>query len=94
MAHPDRLLDKKDAQVLIGWTHSATPGGIKLSIQSARSKIAMDNEQVEASHVLMTRNQALLLSKYLVDVTGQLYPARQSKSVWSRIKSGMGLGAP
>jgi hypothetical protein len=94
MAHPDRLPDKKEPQVLIGWTHTATPGGIKLSIQSTRSRLALENEQVEASHVLMTRNQALLLSKYLIDVTGQLYPSRQSKSVWSRIKSGVGLGAP
>ncbi len=94
MSHPDRLIDRKEPQVLIGWTHTATPGGIKLSIQSTRSKIALENEQVEAAHVLMTKNQALLLSKYLIDVTGQLYPSRPNKSIWSRIKSGVGLGAP
>lgn len=77
--HPDRLVDKHDPRVLVGWTHRETPTGIDLRIQCARSRIALENGQVESNHLLMTRNQALLLAKYLLDSTGQtLDPPRRS----------------
>jgi hypothetical protein len=78
--HPDRIVDKHDPRVLVGWTHRDTPSGIDLRLQSTRSRIALENGQVESSHLLMTRNQALLLARYLLDVTGQTLPdAGQSR---------------
>jgi hypothetical protein len=78
--HPDRLVDKHEPRVVVGWTHRDTPTGIDLRVQSARSRIALENGQVESNHLLMTRNQALLLARYLLESTGQsLEPPRRGR---------------
>jgi hypothetical protein len=67
-AHSDRPL---------GWTDVPLPNGIDLRIQCAASSEALQYQQVEMQHVLMTRNRALFLAKYLLDATEQslLYDA-------------------
>ena len=61
----------EDFGVLIGWTHHDGPQGISLAMQSARSQTAWAAREIDRRHYLMTRNQALLLARYLLEVTGQ-----------------------
>jgi len=83
-AHPERIVDQHRLQALVGWTHAPLPNGIDLRIQCARSTVALENEQVEVQHVLMTRNQALLLARYLLDITGQSLPQTRRRSFLGR----------
>ena len=74
-----------DTGVIVGWTHHELGSSIDLRIQSARSKQALDNDEIDSHHFLMTHNQALLLAKYLLDATGQTLPERTPPSLWRRI---------
>lgn len=87
-AHPDRMLDQQRLQALVGWTHTALPNGIDLRIQCASSSVALENEQVEVQHVLMTRNQALLLARYLLEITDQSLPLKRRRSFLGRFWGG------
>lgn len=71
--------------VVVGWTHRDNGASIDLRIQSAASKRALDESQVDSQHFLMTRNQALLLAKYLLDATGQSLPPKTKRSVWRKL---------
>ena len=57
--------------VLVGWSHRDGPQGISLGMQSARSQVAWAAREIDRRHYLLTRNQALLLARYLLEVTGQ-----------------------
>ena len=70
--------------VVVGWTHHGLGSSIDLRIQSTVSRQALDNDQVDSHHFLMTHNQALLLAKYLLDATGQELPLRVKPSLWRR----------
>lgn len=61
----------EDFGVLIGWTHHDGPQGISLAMQSAASQSAWAAREIDRRHYLMTRNQALLLARYLLEATGQ-----------------------
>lgn len=74
---------------LVGWTHRDMPNGIDLRIECARSQIALDNHLIEASDIIMTRNQALLLARYLLKVTGQTLPEEAKPTVWARLKAAL-----
>lgn len=85
-AHPDRAVDAHGLRMLVGWTHATLPNGIDLRIQCAASSAALESQQVEIQHVLMTRNQALLLAKYLLDTTGQSLPPRRKPTLLDRLR--------
>ena len=57
--------------VLVGWSHRDGPHGISLAMQSARSQVAWAAREIDRRHYLLTRNQALLLARYLLEATGQ-----------------------
>ena len=61
----------EDFGVLIGWTHRDGPQGISLAMQSAATQVAWAAREIDRRHYLMTRNQALLLARYLLEATGQ-----------------------
>ena len=71
--------------VVVGWTHHSLGTSIDLRIQSTVSKEALDDNQIDSHHFLMTHNQALLLAKYLLDTTGQTLPQRVKPSLWRRV---------
>lgn len=73
--------------VVVGWTHNDLPNSINLRIQSAASNAALRDQQIDSHHFLMTRNQALLLAKYLLEATGQTIPQRPTPTIWQRIRS-------
>ena len=65
--------DAEDFGVLLGWSHTRTSRGIQLKVQSTTTE-AEDPREIAARNLLMTRNQALILAKYLLDATGQTLP--------------------
>lgn len=87
---PTGVKQKSELQqplALIGWTHLDMPNGIDLRVECARSRIALENDLIEQQHIVMTRNQALLLARYLLKVTGQTLPEQARPGLWARIKS-------
>lgn len=76
--------------VLVGWSHSPCGSGVNLKLQSARSRVALQAGEIDANHLLMTRNQALLLARYLLTATGQPFdmPERAHgwRAAWSRMR--------
>ena len=60
--------------MVIGWKHRAFARNIHLTVQST-SKPRPTPEAVDTHHLLMTRNQAMLLANYLMRVTGQEPPS-------------------
>ncbi|MES2494225.1 MAG: hypothetical protein V4579_13220 [Pseudomonadota bacterium] len=62
-----------DLSVLVGWSHAPFSRGIQLKLQSTIAG-SRDKTDIAAHNYLMTRNQALILAKYLLDVTGQSLP--------------------
>lgn len=79
---------------LIGWTHRELPNGIDLRIECARSRIALDNDQIEYCDIVMTHNQALLLARYLLMSTGQTLPSEAKPGLWTKMKSALGVSGP
>lgn len=77
-------------RALVGWTHLDMPNGIDLRIECARSRIALDNQVIEQRDIVMTRNQALLLARYLLKVTGQTLPEEPRPSLWARLRGSFG----
>jgi hypothetical protein len=77
-------------KALVGWTHVDMPNGIDLRIECARSRIALENDVIEQRDIVMTRNQALLLARYLLKVTGQTLPEEPRPTFWARLRSAFG----
>jgi hypothetical protein len=75
---------------LVGWTHLEMPNGLDLRMECARSRIALENDIIEQRHIVMTRNQALLLARYLLKVTGQSLPEEAKPTLWSKVKQAIG----
>ena len=70
---PFNLSDDVDGpRAVIGWVHHALPHGVELRIQSARSSEALREGAIETSRLVMTRNQALLLARSLLQATDQM----------------------
>jgi hypothetical protein len=86
--HPGHISSQHETTVLIGWTHAEVGSNFELRLQSARSRFALDNNEFETRGVMMTRNQALLLAKYLLDATKQTLPKPSKRSLWSRVTKG------
>ncbi|MFC4293500.1 hypothetical protein ACFO0A_00350 [Novosphingobium tardum] len=70
--------------VLVGWTHSPTPHGISLKLQSTESQQQLDRNEVDERHFLLTRNQALLVARYLLEATGQSLEQDSAVRGWRR----------
>lgn len=57
-------------QAVVGWVHHPLPQGIELQVQTTPSAFALDNHQIATTRLVLTRNQALLLASFLLNVTG------------------------
>ena len=71
--------------VVVGWTHQDLGSSLDLRIQSTVSQEALNQKKIDSHHFLMTRNQALMLAKFLLDATGQTLPAKRRPSLWQRM---------
>ena len=76
--------------VLVGWSHSPCGGGINLRVQSAQTQVDLREGRIDAHHLLMTRNQALLMAHYLLETTGQTLDIPQKpqgwRAAWSKMR--------
>ena len=76
--------------VLVGWSHSPCGNGINLRVQSAQSQVDLREGRIDAHHLLMTRNQALLMARYLLDTTGQTLDIPEKphgwRAAWSKLR--------
>lgn len=70
--------------VVIGWDHRAFARNIHLVVQSTNSARPTP-QAVDTHHLLMTRNQAMLLAGYLMRLTGQQPPMPRPRSWWQRL---------
>jgi hypothetical protein len=87
MARRKAQVETPQTNVVVGWTHWSTPSGIRLNIQTTQSRVAYENGQVETRQILLTRNQALLLARYLADATDQNLPARKRGTWQQRLRA-------
>jgi hypothetical protein len=71
--------------VVVGWTHHDLGSSIDLRIQSTVSQAALDEKQIDSHHFLMTRSQALMLAKFLLDATGQSLPEKRKAPLLRRL---------
>ncbi|MFC3173078.1 hypothetical protein ACFOD9_02315 [Novosphingobium bradum] len=62
-------------RVIVGWSHAPFSHGIQLRLQTRRAE-GRRAGQVEDERFLITRNQALILARYLLDASGQTLPER------------------
>ena len=83
--HPDRIPDRSEPAAVVGWTHRELGENIELRVQSSRSLTALENGRIETARLCMTRNQALLLARYLLDATGQTV-APPRAGWWDRLR--------
>ena len=74
-AAPDEGFGIHAFRVIVGWSHQPFSRGIQFKLQSKRAE-GDGAGAVEDHRFLMTRNQALLLARYLLDATGQTLPQR------------------
>lgn len=68
-AEPEVVQDRYG--VLVGWTHAPCGTGISVKVQSAASRADLNQGRIDSHHLLMTRNQALIFARYLLEATGQ-----------------------
>jgi hypothetical protein len=85
-AEPVPAIAPEDFGVLVGWRHHDSSQGINLSLQSARSQAAWSHGTIDTRHYLMTRNQALLLARYLLEATGQTLPEAVRPRGWRALR--------
>ena len=79
---PGSKLAPETYGVLVGWSHSPCGEGINLRVQSAQTQIDLREGRIDAHHLLMTRNQALLMARYLLETTGQTLDIPEKPHVW------------
>jgi hypothetical protein len=87
MATQPKLTDdapQDDFGVLLGWTHDQSSRGILLKMQSTNGA-ARERGDITARYYMMTNNQALILAKYLLDVTGQALPEKPRNGPLARL---------
>jgi len=82
MSAPDVTED--GFRVIVGWSHTPFSRGIQLRLQSRRAE-GPNAQKVELQRFLITRNQALILARYLLDATDQHLPARRPDGPLSRL---------
>ena len=87
---PDSGQTPETYGVLVGWSHSPCGSGINLRVQSAQSQDSLREGRIDAHHLLMTRNQALLMARYLLETTGQTLDIPEKshgwRATWSKLR--------
>lgn len=71
-------------RVIVGWSHAPFSRGLQLKLQSRRAEGDAAGE-VEDHRFLMTRNQALILARYLLEASGQTLPERVPDGPFRRL---------
>lgn len=80
----ERDMPQELSGVVIGWNHQSISRNIKLTVQSTLHP-SPTPDAVDTHHLLMTRNQAMLLANYLMGLTGQQSPVPRRRSWLQRL---------
>ena len=87
---PTQAQNPETYGVLVGWSHSPCGSGINLRVQSAQTQVDLREGRIDAHHLLMTRNQALLMARYLLETTGQTLDMPEKphgwRATWSKMR--------
>ncbi len=81
---PQNGIPQELSGVVIGWKHQDISRNIQLTVQSTVASRPTP-EAVDTHHLLMTRNQAMLLAQYLMRLTGQDTPAPRKRGWLQRL---------
>ena len=68
---------------LVGWTHQDLGDRLMLTIETVTSIQAAETRSPDVLRVMMTRNQAAILGRYLVGQSGLAPPGRPG--LWQRL---------
>ena len=61
---------------LVGWTHQNLGERLMLKIETVASAKAAEDHSPDVMRIMMTRNQAAILGRYLVNESGLPQPER------------------
>lgn len=79
-------MEADEFAVIVGWSHAPLSQGIQLKVQASRAEGPAQGT-IDTHRFLMSRNQALILAKYLLDATGQSLPEqRRAGPIWGPIR--------
>jgi len=81
---PQKGVPQELSGVVIGWKHQDISRNIQLTVQSTIASRPTP-DAVDTHHLLMTRNQAMLLAQYLMRLTGQDAPAPRKRGWLQRL---------
>lgn len=70
----EQPVDRDIYGVLVGWSHSQFNGKVDLRLQTVQNSHALQQDEVDSHHIVMTREQATLLANYLYTAVGQTPP--------------------
>ncbi len=70
--------------VVVGWEHRNFARNIHLTVQSASRSSRLTPDMVDTHHLLMTRSQAFLLARYLMQLSGLEAPQPRRKGFFAR----------
>lgn len=81
---PGKGVPQELSGVVIGWKHQDISRNIQLTVQSTVAARPTP-DAVDTHHLLMTRNQAMLLAQYLIRLTGQQPPVPTKRGWLKRL---------
>ncbi|MFY7834890.1 MAG: hypothetical protein ACOVQ0_01235 [Novosphingobium sp.] len=81
---PRKGVPQELSGVVIGWKHQDISRNIQLTVQSTVAARPTP-DAVDTHHLLMTRNQAMLLAQYLIRLTGQQPPVPTKRGWLQRL---------
>lgn len=61
--------------VLVGWSHHAFQDKLDLRLQTVQSTRKLERDEIDAHHLVLTREQAAVLANYLFKISGHTPPA-------------------
>lgn len=70
---------------LVGWTSDDLNDRIMLRLESFDAQDHRDPDDIHTHHLLMTKNQAVLLSNYLLKQIGEAPPAKTKRGFFRRL---------
>lgn len=77
MAMSQNAIDRETYGVLVGWSHHPMGDRIDLKLQCVQSTRGLEQDEIDAHHFVMTRQQAAVLANYLYKVSGLTPPRKK-----------------
>lgn len=69
--------DRETYGVLVGWSHHPMGARLDLKLQCVQSTRNLEQDEIDAHHFVMTREQATVLANYLFKIAEATPPSRR-----------------